>query len=89
MGKSIELLSVLASSFRLLLTLQAGAHIMFSFLDLSDNASLCAAALETLESIFQRFAFLDANFRHRFSLPPMQPAQSMLLSGPLSAARLL
>ncbi len=64
--ESIELLSVLASSFRLLLTLQAGAHIMFSLLDFSDNASLCAAALEPLESIFQGFAFLDANFRHRF-----------------------
>ena len=64
--ESIELLSVLASSFRLLLTLQAGAHIMFSLLDFSDNASLCTAALEPLESIFQGFAFLDANFRHRF-----------------------
>ena len=64
--ESIELLSVLASSFRLLLTLQAGADIMLSLLDFSDNASLCTAALEPLESIFQGFAFLDANFRHRF-----------------------
>ena len=65
-GELVELLSVLASSFRLLLTLQAGAHIMFSLLDFSDNASLCTAALEPLESIFQGFAFLDANFRHCF-----------------------
>ena len=64
--ESIELLSVLASSFRLLLTLQAGADIVLSLLDLSDDAGLGAAALEPLESILQGLAFLDANFRHRF-----------------------
>ena len=85
-GKSIELLSVLPSSFRLLLTLQAGADIVLSLFDLGDHASLCTAALEPLERILKRLAFLNANFRHRFSLPPMQPASSMLLSGPLHAA---
>jgi hypothetical protein len=39
---------------------------MFSLFDLGDYASLCTAALEPLQSIFQGFAFLDANFRHRF-----------------------
>ena len=65
-GELVELLSVLPSRFRLLLTLQAGADIMLSLLDLSDDASLCTAALEPLQSIFQGFAFLDANFRHCF-----------------------
>ena len=64
--ESIELLSVLASSFRLLLTLQAGADIMLSLLDLGDHTSLCTAALEPLQSILQGLAFLDANFRLRF-----------------------
>ena len=59
-----------------------GSHNVLS-LDFSDNASLCTAALEPLESIFQGFAFLDANFRASFSLPPTQPARSRLLSGPL------
>ena len=65
-GELVELLSVLPSSFRLLLTLQAGADIMLSLFDLSDDASLCTATLEPLQSIFQGFAFLDANFRHCF-----------------------
>ena len=65
-GELVELLSVLPSRFRLLLTLQAGADIMLSLLDLGDHTSLCTAALEPLQSILQGLAFLDANFRHRF-----------------------
>ena len=63
---SIELPLVLTSCFRLLLALQAGAHIMLSLLNLSDNAGLSTATLEALERIFQGLAFLDANFRHCF-----------------------
>ena len=48
--ESIELLSVLASSFRLLLPLQAGAYVMLSFFDFLDRTSLLAATLEALQS---------------------------------------
>ena len=62
--KSIELSLVLTSSFRLLLTLQAGADIMLSLLDLLNDTGLGTAALKTLQSRFQRFIFFDVNFRH-------------------------
>ena len=67
----IELSLVLTGSFRLLLTLQAGADVMLALLDFSDDALLGAATLKATQSAFQRFVFLDANFRHLFSLPPM------------------
>ena len=61
---SIELSLVLTGSFRLLLTLQAGAHVMLSLLDLLNNASLGAGTLEALQSRFQRFILFHVNFRH-------------------------
>ena len=64
--ESIELLSVLASSFRLLLTLQAGANIVLSLLNLSDNAILRTAALKSLERTLQRLIFFYADLRHDF-----------------------
>ena len=70
-GILIELSLVLTGSFRLLLTLQAGADVMLALLDFSDNALLGAATLKATQSALQRFVFLDANFRHCFSLPPM------------------
>ena len=63
-GPSIELSLVLAGSFRLLLPLQAGAHIMLSLLDLLNDAGLGAGTLKPLQSRFQRFVFFDVNFRH-------------------------
>ena len=63
-GESIELSLVLTGSFRLLLTLQAGAHVMLSLLDLLNNASLGAGTLEALQSRFQRFILFHVNFRH-------------------------
>ena len=67
----IELSLVLAGSFRLLLTLQAGADVMLALLNFSDNALLSTATLKTTQSALQRLVFLNANFRHFFSLPPM------------------
>ena len=78
--KLIEtLVAVLASSLRLLATLNAGALIMLSATDLSQNTGLGAAALKTLQSAIQRFIFLNVDFRHLFSLPPMYPAISRIL----------
>ena len=62
--ESIELLSVLASSFRLLLTLQAGADVMLALLNFGDNALLGTAALKSLERVVQRLILLDVDFRH-------------------------
>ena len=61
---SIELSLVLTSGLGLLLPLQAGAHIMLSLLDLLNDAGLSAGTLEPLQSRFQRFIFLNVNFRH-------------------------
>lgn len=73
--------AVLTSSFGFLLALQAGADIMLSLLDFSNNASFLAAALESLKSAFQRFVFFDADFRHWFSLPPTRlPVEGALSS---------
>ena len=65
----VELSLVLTGSFRLLLTLQAGADVMLALLNFSDNALLGTAALETTQSALQRFVFLNANFRHCFPSP--------------------
>ena len=61
---SIELSLVLTSGLGLLLPLQAGAHIMLSLLNLLNDTGLGAGALEPLQSRFQRFIFLNVNFRH-------------------------
>jgi hypothetical protein len=63
-GILIELSLVLTGSFRLLLTLQAGAHVMLSALDFLNNAGLGTGTLEPLQSRFQRFIFFNMNFRH-------------------------
>ena len=73
------LIAVLASSLRLLATLDAGALIMLSATDLGQNTSLSTATLKTLQCAIQRFIFLNMDFRHLFSLPPMYPAQSRIL----------
>ena len=65
-GILIELSLVLTGSFRLLLTLQAGADIMLALLNFSDHAFLGAATLKTTQGAFQSLVFLDANFRHCF-----------------------
>ena len=67
-GKRSIILSliVLSGGFRLLLTLQAGANIMLSLLNLSDNAILRTAALKSLERTLQRLIFFYADLRHDF-----------------------
>jgi hypothetical protein len=75
----VPLVAVLASSLRLLAALDTGALVMLSAADLSQNAGLGTAALETLERAVQRFIFLDMDFRHLFSLPPIYPALSRIL----------
>ena len=70
-GILVELSLVLTGSFRLLITLQAGADVMLALLNFSDDALLGAATLKATQSAFQRLVFLNANFRHLFSLPPM------------------
>ena len=60
----VELSLVLTGSFGLLLPLQAGAHVMLSLLDLSDNAFLGAATLKSSQSALQRFILFHANFGH-------------------------
>ena len=57
------LVFTLTSSFGLLLPLEARADVMLTLLDLSDNAILLAAALETLQRALQRLVLLHANFR--------------------------
>ena len=81
-GKLIELSLVLTGSFRLLLTLQAGADIMLALFNFSDNALLGAATLKATQSALQRLVFLDANFRHCFPSLRWHPAMSRMLSGP-------
>ena len=49
--ESIAATLVLTSSFGLLLPLEARADVMLTLLDLSDNAILLAAALETLSAL--------------------------------------
>ena len=80
--KLVELSLVLTGSFRLLLTLQAGADVMLALLNFSDNALLGTATLETTPSALQRFVFLDANFRHCFPSLRWHPAKSRMRSGP-------
>ena len=65
----VELSLVLTGSFRLLLTLQAGADVMLALLNFSDNALLGAATLKATQSALQRLVFLNANFRHCFPSP--------------------
>ena len=68
----ISLVSILASSLRLLATLYAGAFIALALTNLSQHAGLRTAALETLQSVLKRLAFLNADFRHCF--PSLQGA---------------
>ena len=81
-GILIELSLVLTGSFRLLLTLQAGADIMLALLNLGNNTLLSTAPLKTAQGALQRFVFLDANFRHCFPSLRWHPAMSWMLSGP-------
>ena len=78
----IELSLVLTGSFRLLLTLQAGADVVLALLNFSDNALLGAATLKATQSALQRLVLLDANFRHCFPSPQKHPVISRMRSGP-------
>ena len=81
-GILVETLLVLTGSFRLLLTLQAGADVVLTLLNFGNNALLCTATLKTAQSALQRFVFLDANFRHCFPSLRYHPALSRMRSGP-------
>ena len=66
--------AALPSGFRLLLALYAGLLIMLTLTNLGHDAGAGALALETLQSAFQGFVFLDTYFRHLFYLPsPISP----------------
>jgi hypothetical protein len=67
----IVTLLVLTSSLRLLATLDAGALIMLSLTNLSQNTSLSAATLETLQSAVDGFVFLNMDLRHLY-FPPSE-----------------
>ena len=67
----IETLLVLASSLRLLATLDAGAFIMLSLTDFSDDASLCTATLKTLQCAVDGLAVLNMDLRHLY-FPPSE-----------------
>ena len=58
----------------------AGAFVMLSAANLRQDAGLGTATLETLQGAVQRLVFLDMNFRHLSSLPPIHPALSWMLS---------
>jgi len=79
----VELSLVLTGSFRLLLTLQAGADIVLALLIFGNNTLLGNATLKTAQSALQRFVILNANFRHGFPSLRWHPAKSRMLSGPL------
>ena len=75
----VTLVAVLTRSLGLLAALDAGAFVALSSPHFSQDACLGAASLETLQSAVQGLAFLDVDFGHLFSLPPMYPAQSRIL----------
>jgi hypothetical protein len=68
---SIKTLLVLASSLRLLATLDAGALIMLSLTDLSNHTGLGTAALETLQCAVDGLAVLYMDLRHLY-FPPSE-----------------
>ena len=67
----IETLLVLTSSLGLLATLDAGALIMLSFTNLSDDAGLGAATLKTLQCAINGLAVLHVDLRHLY-FPPSE-----------------
>ena len=58
----ITLVAILTSRLRLLAALDTGAFVALSLTDLSEDACLGAASLESLQSAVQGLAFLDVNF---------------------------
>ena len=62
----VTLVFILACGLGLLAALHAGALVILLLSQVSQNAGLCTAALESLKSVVQRFVFLDINFRHLF-----------------------
>ena len=60
------LILVLAGSLGLFAALDAGALVVLLLSEVSQNAGLGAAALESLQSVVQRLVFLDVDFRHVF-----------------------
>ena len=62
----VTLVFIFACGFGFLAALHAGALIELLFTQISQNAGLCAAALETLQRVIQRLVLLDVNLRHLF-----------------------
>ena len=78
----IALVAVLSSCLGLLAALDAGTLVMLPAADLSQNAGFRTTALEALERAVQRLIFLDMDFRHLFSLPPIHPVDPGCSLGP-------
>ena len=62
----VTLVLVLAGGLGFLAALDAGALVVLLLTEIGQNAGLCAAALESLQSIVQRLVLLDVDFRHVF-----------------------
>lgn len=75
----VPLIFVLAGGLGLLAAFDAGALIVFFLSQVSQNAGLCTASLESLKSVVQRLVFLDVNFRHVF---PSLQTRLAALQGP-------
>ena len=61
---------ILASGLRFFAALYTGALVIFLLTQILLNASLCAIALKSFQSVVQRFVLSDNDFRHLVSLPP-------------------
>ena len=65
------LILALSCSLRLLLALYAGLFVAFSLAELCQGPRACDLTLKATECAVQRLAFLDSNFCHFLSLPPL------------------
>ena len=61
----------LSCCLSLLLSLDAGLLIVLSFTELGKDTCAGNLTLKTTEGTIQRLAFLQLNFCHSFSLPPV------------------
>ena len=67
----------LRAASALLAALDAGALVVLLLTQVSQNTGLGAAALKSLKSVVQRLVFLDMDFRHSISLPPLTPFDAL------------
>ena len=62
----VTLILVLACSLALFAALYAGALVILSFSEVSQNACLSGIALKSLKCAIQRLVLFNVNFRHLF-----------------------